>query len=266
MSNSGLYPKKSLGQHFLKNPQVLNRIIEETELTQDDWVLEIGPGTGNLTSLIAKETNHWWALEKDKALCEKLSEEYPDRIIETDARFFDYNTLPLPSSQKLKLLGNLPYNVANEILLNLVPYRDIFSVMACMVQEEVADRITADSGTKAYGVLTISIQVYFEVEKLFTVPPEDFYPPPKVTSSVIRLIPHEKPPWDIPDEKLFFQLVKSAFSQRRKTLINNLTGFQNLNRQEIITLLEESNIDPSRRAETLSIKDYANLTRILIKS
>ena len=243
------YPaKKSLGQHFLKNPQVLQQIVEEVELTSDDWVLEIGPGTGNLTHLIAKKTDHWWALEKDKALSQKLSKVYPDRIIETDARYFDYNTLPLPSGQKLKLLGNLPYNVANEILLNLISYRDIFSVIVCMVQEEVADRITAVSGTKTYGVLTISLQLYFEVDKLFNVPPEDFYPPPKVTSSVIRLIPHEKPKWDIPDEKLFFQLVKSAFAQRRKTLANTLTGFQGLDRQEIIELLQKSNIDPSRRA------------------
>ncbi len=263
MNNSGSNPKKSLGQHFLKNPQVLNRIIEGTELTQDNWVVEIGPGTGNLTRLIANETDHWWALEKDKVLCAKLAEKYPDQIIETDARRFDYKTLPLPSGQKLKLLGNLPYNVANDILLNIIPYRDIFSLIICMVQQEVADRIAATCGTKAYGVLTITLQVYFDVEKLFDVPPEDFYPPPKVTSSVIRLVPHAKPKYDISDEALFFQLVKSAFSQRRKTLTNNLTGFQGLNRQEIIKILQETNIDPSRRAETLSIKDFAHLSQTI---
>jgi len=263
MSNSGSHPKKSLGQHFLKNPNILNRIVQEAELDKEDWVLEIGPGTGNLTRLIAANAHKWWAIEKDKELCAQLAKEFPDAIIEADARYFDYHSLPLPPGKKLKLLANLPYNVANEILLRLIPYRNLFSVMVCMLQEEVADRLTASPGTKAYGVLTISIQVYFQVKKLFNVSPGNFHPPPKVNSSVVRLQPHEKPLWDIPDEKIFFQLVKTAFSQRRKNLANNLTGFQGFSRQKIITLLNESGIDPSRRAETLSIEEYALLARYL---
>lgn len=264
MSNSGSHPKKSLGQHFLKNPNILNRIIQEAELDKEDWVLEIGPGTGNLTRLIAAKAQKWWAIEKDKELCAQLTKEFPHSIIEADARCFDYHNLPLSPEKKLKLLANLPYNVANEILLQLIPYRNLFSVMVCMIQEEVADRLAAAPGTKTYGVLSISLQVYFQVKKLFNVSPGNFYPPPKVNSSVVRLQPHEKPIWDIPDEMLFFQLVKSAFSQRRKTLINNLTGFHNLNRQEITELLQKSNIDPKRRAETLSIEEYALLSRVIL--
>ena len=265
MSNPVVHPRKSLGQHFLKNEKILDRIVHEAGLTEDDWVLEIGAGTGNLTRHIEKKVRRWWALEKDTELCRKLADEFPDSIIETDARYFDYRSLNIPPGRKLKLLANLPYNVANEILLHLIPYRDLFSLMVCMVQEEVADRLIASCGTKAYGVLTISIQLYFQVEKLFNVPPEDFYPPPKVTSAVIRLTPHAKPQWDIPDEDLFFQLVKTAFSQRRKTIANNLTGFHNHPREKIISLLQESNIDPSRRAETLSIKELACLTGTTLK-
>jgi 16S rRNA (adenine1518-N6/adenine1519-N6)-dimethyltransferase len=266
MSNPGSHPKKSLGQHFLKNPKILNRIVQETELDKEDWVLEIGPGTGNLTRLIAQKTQKWWAIEKDKELRAQLAKEFPNSIIEADARYFDYHSLPLPTGNKLKLLANLPYNVANEILLQLIPYRNLFSVIVCMLQEEVANRLVASPGTKAYGVLSITIQLYFKVKIIFNVSPGNFYPPPKVTSSLVRLQNHEKPIWDIPDEKLFFQLVKSAFSQRRKTLANTLTGFQGLPRQKIIELLKKSDIDPKRRAETLSITDYANLTRILIKN
>jgi 16S rRNA (adenine1518-N6/adenine1519-N6)-dimethyltransferase len=266
MNNRGFHPRKSLGQHFLKNPKALGRIVQEAGLTMDDLVLEIGPGTGNLTRLIDKKTQKWWALEKDKQLCARLREEFPSLIIEGDARCFDYHTLPFPTDKKLKLLGNLPYNAANEILLHLIPYRNLFSVVVCMVQEEVADRLTANHGTKSYGVLSVTIQLYFRVEKLFNVPSGDFFPPPKVTSSVVRLQSHEKPQWDIPDETLFFQLVKAAFSQRRNTLANALTGFHGLPRRDIIRFLQTSDIDPSRRGESLSIEEYAHLTRRFLQT
>ena len=261
MNNPVHQPRKSLGQHFLKNPEVLDRIVEEAELVPGDWVLEIGPGTGNLTRRIAGVTEKWWALEKDSELCTLLTHDFSKPIIEADARFFDYRTLPLPSGNKLKLLANLPYNVANEILLHLISYRDLFSVMVCMLQEEVADRLIAHPGTKAYGVLSVTIQLYFSVEKLFRVPPAVFFPPPKVNSALVRLQPRKRRDLNIPDENLFFRLVKTAFSQRRKTLVNALKGFCGHPRQEIVSSLHACDIDPSRRGETLTIEEFAQLAR-----
>jgi len=252
-------PRKCFGQHFLHDPKVCARIIAELGAQAADHFVEIGPGRGALTIPLLRILGKLDAIELDRELIPYLQHQCIDlgelRIYHQDALDFDFTLLP----GRLRLIGNLPYNIATELLfriLDQIPATEIQD-MHFMVQREVAERITALPGNSAYGRLSVMVQYRCQVERLFTVGAGAFHPPPKVESTLIRLRPYVIRPVIINDERCFALLVRQAFSQRRKTVKNTLR-----------TLLTEgqirsADVDPSVRPETLTIGQFANLARLI---
>jgi 16S rRNA (adenine1518-N6/adenine1519-N6)-dimethyltransferase len=242
--------KKSLGQHFLKDENVINQIIEALKVHPFERLLEVGPGAGALTKeLIRIENVDFKAVELDEEKVHYLSQKYPQlqqKLI--SASFLDVDK---PFSDSFTVIGNFPYNISTQILFRILDWREQVPVVIGMFQKEVADRAASKSGSKVYGVLSALVQAYYDVEYLFDVPPECFNPPPKVMSGVIRLT-RRKEPLDFRSDKDYWLLVKTAFNQRRKTLRNALKP---LFKPE--TLKAEVF---NKRAEALSIEEFAALT------
>lgn len=254
------YPNKNLGQNFIKDLRVIDRIAGSAELTSDDEVLEIGPGLGALTATLAEKAKRVVAVEKDNKLYEGLCEmfeAYPNvELIEQDALKTDYGRLY--KGQKLKVIANLPYSVSSPLLFNLLEARQYFSSMVLMLQQEVGERISAAPGSKTYGSISVLLQAYYEISREFRVSPESFWPKPKVDSVVLKLVPLIMPRVNIKNQKLFEKVVRAAFSSRRKMLGNSLqSGFS---KEVVIQALSMSGIDSKRRAETLSVEEFAKLT------
>ncbi|MBI5189229.1 MAG: ribosomal RNA small subunit methyltransferase A [Nitrospirae bacterium] len=263
MSNS-IPPKKSLGQNFLTDESVCERIVDAADVGPQDSVLEIGPGHGVLTRRLAACAGHVTAIELDERLFGKLSRELAHHenleIIQGDALKFPYEDLP----GKVKVVANLPYYISTPIISRLIEARKKVSLMVLMLQKEVAERIAAPPGGKDYGYLSVMVQLYTEAESLFVVPAEAFDPVPKVDSAVARLIVRGAPVAYCRDFALFERVVSASFSQRRKTLKNSLKG-SGLFTDEGVARLADSGIDPIRRAETLSVAEFAALTEFLFE-
>lgn len=258
------YPNKNLGQNFIKDLRVIDRIAQVAELTSDDEVLEIGPGLGALTFALAEKAKRVVAIEKDGKLYERLCEWFDGyanvELIHQDALRADYSSLY--KGQKLKVIANLPYSVSSPLLFNLLGDRRYFSSMVLMLQQEVGDRIAAGPGSKTYGSISVLLQAYYDITREFRVSPESFWPKPKVDSVVLKLVPLKAPRTEIADDKLFEKVVRASFSSRRKMLGNSLqSGFS---KGIIIQALNKSGIDPKRRAETLSVEEFAKLTEQLM--
>jgi 16S rRNA (adenine1518-N6/adenine1519-N6)-dimethyltransferase len=242
--------KKSLGQHFLKDELVCRRIVDSLKQFPFTKLLEIGPGAGALTKyLLNQEDIEFRAVEIDKEKVAYLKIHYPSidgRIIEAD-----FLKMEKPFAQSFTIIGNFPYNISTEILFKILGWREDVERVTGMFQKEVALRITAREGNKAYGVTSVLLQAYFEVEYLFEVSEQAFNPPPKVKSAVIRLSPR-KEAVAVRTEKMFFLLVKTAFNQRRKTLRNAVKG---LFTDDILK-------DPlfNKRAEQLTVAQFEELT------
>lgn len=231
--------------------------------------MEIGPGRGAITRLLAEKGCSVVALEVDRELCKTLSDEFGAcenvRVIETDALEFDFNSLPLGSGGRMKVVANLPYNVATPILFRLLESRHIIDCMVLMFQKEVASRIVASPGGKSYGALSIFPQLYSDISLSFKLPPGSFFPPPKVDSAVLFFKILAKPRFDVVDEELLSSLVKAAFSQRRKKLSNSLKRFfDNTENSDII--FSKADIDPSRRAETISVEEFCRMSNLLTET
>ena len=257
-------PKKRFGQHFLASPTILTGILRLAELAPDDVVVEIGAGTGTLTEALAGRVGRLLALELDRDLIAPLRQRFADRpeveIVHTDALSFDFDQLPAP----IKVVANLPYGTAVAILTRLLRQRSRLRCAVIMLQREVAERLCARPGTKAYGSLTLVTQWYASVDKGFHVPPSAFSPPPKVTSTVVRIIPRATPPVAVRDEACLFRTIHAAFAQRRKTLTNALRhAFHPLEPAALRHALESSGIAPSRRGETLTLGEFARLSDAL---
>jgi 16S rRNA (adenine1518-N6/adenine1519-N6)-dimethyltransferase len=253
-------PKKRFGQHFLINPTIIRGILRLAELAPDDVVLEIGAGTGTLTEALADRVRRLLALEVDRDLIDALRQRFAARphveIIHADALSFDLQRLPKP----IKVVANLPYGTAVAILTRLLTQRACLQSAVVMVQREVAERLYASPGTKAYGSLTLLTQWYARVEKGFNVPPSAFFPPPKVMSTVVKIIPRPVPPVSVGDEALLFRVIRAAFAQRRKMLINALRHeFQAIDAAMLRQTLERVGITASRRGETLTLHEFAQL-------
>jgi 16S rRNA (adenine1518-N6/adenine1519-N6)-dimethyltransferase len=248
--NRPLNLKKSLGQHFLKDELVCQRIVDVLKQNQFSQLLEIGPGAGALTKyLIAIDGVDFRAVEIDREKVAYLKKNYPvlrDRIIE-----LDFLQMEKPFDGSFTIIGNFPYNISTEILFKVLGWREDVERVIGMFQKEVAQRIASSEGNKIYGVTSVLLQAFFEVEYLFEVSEQAFKPPPKVKSAVIRLTPKKEPP-PVRTEKMFFLLVKTAFNQRRKTLRNAVKGL----------FAEQELMDPlfNKRAEQLTILQYAELT------
>jgi 16S rRNA (adenine1518-N6/adenine1519-N6)-dimethyltransferase len=258
------HPKKRFGQHFLTSSTVLNGILRLAELTPADVVVEIGAGTGTLTEALASRVGRLLALELDRDLIAPLRQRFADRpqveIIHADALTFDFDQLPV----SIKVIANLPYGTAVAIVTRLLNRRSRLRCAVVMLQREVAERLYARPGTKAYGSLTLLTQWHATVDKGFHVPPSAFSPPPKVMSTVVRIIPRVTPPVAVQDEACLFRIIHAAFGQRRKTLANALRhAFQPIEPAILRQTLENCGIAPSRRGETLTLDEFARLSDAL---
>ncbi len=269
-------PKPKLGQHFLASDSAAQRIVEALGDTSAATVLEIGPGRGVLTSLLAQRTQRLIAIELDRVLAAQLRMEFGMRqnveIIEGDVLKIELDTVfgPKPGSlrpglsyqpEPARVIGNLPYYITSDILLRLLEYHRYFSTIVVMLQKEVADRLAASPGSRDYGLFTATTQLYARVEKLFTLPPSAFNPPPKVHSSVIRLtIQPRLEALRVPEAE-FISFLKLCFGQKRKTLWNNLkTGYD---QGALKAALAKTGVKPTVRAEALPLERTAALFRAL---
>lgn len=253
-------PRKRYGQHFLHDPFVIQRIIDSIVPASDHPILEIGPGRGALTTPLLRHVEHLDVIEIDRDLARTLKENCasPEKLTvhNTDVLKFDFRSHA--AGRKLRIIGNLPYNISTPLLFHLLGYSDCIEEMIFMLQKEVAERICAGAGTREYGRLSIMIQSLCRVEPLFTVGASAFKPPPKVESAVIRLVPHSPEEIPLADRSLFSLIVRTAFSHRRKTLRNALKG---LVPEEIFVQLD---ISPASRPQDLTVTGYIKIANALM--
>lgn len=255
---------RALGQHFLRDRSVVDRIVDLVAPTARDLVVEIGPGRGALTEMLAARAGRLLTLEIDAELAASLQARFAGsshvEVRQADARHFDYRTLrPHDPAGRVLVVGNLPYSVGKPILAALVEAAPAIDEMALMLQKEVAERVAAAPGGKTYGALTVLTQVSVAVRLAFSVPPGAFSPPPQVDSAVLHLATHRTPPVPVVDPGRFAAVVRAAFSQRRKSLANALAAGLGLGAERARRLVEAAAIDPGRRAETLSLAEFARL-------
>jgi len=258
---------KSLGQNFITDKSVIERIVEGSDVGKDDLVIEIGPGIGVLTAEAAESAAKVVAIEIDKKLIPILAEtlaEYDNiRVINQDILKTDINEIIREEREAgsftggVKIMGNLPYYITTPIIMGILEKGVEADSITIMMQKEVADRIKAAPGGKIYGAISVAVQYYCEVEQVASVPKEVFVPRPKVDSAVLKLSIRKERPVDLIDEKSFFACIKAGFGQRRKTLLNSLTGVNGLPKEDIKEILEAAGVDPARRAETLDINEFA---------
>ena len=266
----GFKLSKSLGQNFLTDKNIIDRIIEGAGIGPEDLVIEIGPGIGVITSEAAETAKKVIAVEIDKNLIPILKETLADRdnveivnqdILKTDVnRLIDDCFRGEGDFSGVKIIGNLPYYITTPIIMKLLEDGVKADSITIMMQKEVADRIKAAPGTKAYGALSVAVQYYCTVEAVVNVPKDVFVPQPKVDSTVLKLKIREEKPVELKDREVFFSCVKAGFGQRRKTLLNSLMGVKNITKEVVRESLEAAGIDPSRRAETLDLEEFANLS------
>jgi 16S rRNA (adenine1518-N6/adenine1519-N6)-dimethyltransferase len=249
--------RKRFGQHFLADPGVIDDIIRAIHPTEDDVIVEIGPGQGAITETLARSAGHLHAVELDRDLVARLRRQYADNpnvtVHEADALQFDFSAL----GEQIRVVGNLPYNISTPLLFHLLKYRDNIVDMHFMLQREVVARMAASPGTKAYGRLGIMLGCHLSVEPLFDVDRQAFAPPPDVMSAVVRLDPLPSGTYDIADEPGLSTLVATAFMQRRKTIRNSL--------KKVVEPadFEAVGIDGGVRPEQVSIADYVRLSNHL---
>ena len=241
-------PRKRFGQNFLVDNQIVNRIIATISPKKSDNIVEIGPGMGALTFPLLEHLDHLSVIEIDRDLISLLKSKKQKKltIYEDDALKFDYSQI----SNNLRIVGNLPYNISSTLLFRLLSEKNQIIDMTFMLQKEVVDRIVAKHGSKTYGRLSVMMQVFFEVESVFTVPKESFDPQPKIESAILYLKTRSKPLTQ--NTKLLEKIVKVSFSQRRKTLKNCLKS---------ILTQEQTEVDLSQRAEMLSVENFITLMK-----
>lgn len=258
------FAKKSLGQNFLIDPNYIKKIVNAVNPQIDEIIIEIGAGRGALTENLIEKAGKVIAIELDTDLIPVLNETFGKEenylLIHQDALKVNFKEL-IGENSRAKLAANLPYYISTAILQHLISYRESFSELILMLQKEVVERITAEAGNKERGFLTVLIEAYFETEKLFDVPPNAFRPAPKVWSSVIRLVPKILEKNLSENKKLFRDLISCGFAQKRKTIFNNLKNAgEILYNKDLSAILLENEIDPKRRAETLTIDEWLKLT------
>lgn len=254
--------KPRLGQNYLIDENIACEIIRHAGLSNDQHVLEIGPGKGMLTTLLLENSMSLTAIEIDPKLCLALSDRFNVHenfeLIQTDALKYNYSQL----KNQCQVVSNLPYYAATHILKRLIHYRERFTQITVMLQKEVVDRLVAVPGTRDYGSLSVFVQFYCEVERILEVSKESFSPKPKIDSSVIKLTPLINPKVQVDNLKTFFSVVNASFLHKRKMLKNNLTGWENLF-QSNNGKTELAGINLSRRGETLTVEDFAILSNYI---
>ena len=262
------YAKKRFGQNFLVDNSIINHIVDSIQPQPDDLMIEIGPGLGAMTKPLLSRLKQLNVIELDRDIIPKLINNCvfsditnKDKLIvnQHDVLKFDFESFyKQHSEQKLRIVGNLPYNISTPVLFHLLNYRNLIQDMHFMLQKEVVDRIVATPGIKNYGRLSVMLQTYCMTQSLFEVPPYAFEPAPKVDSAILRLIPRPQFDEQIDDFSLYEQLVRQAFSQRRKTLKNTLKKTCSVEQ------IEQAGLSPAQRAEELSVSDFVNLYKCII--
>lgn len=256
-----LKPKRSLGQNFLIDENIARKIIASLHLTDHDWVLEIGAGTGMLTKYLIERAGHVVAVEIDRSLIDQMHQNFGSahnlRLLQTDVLKISWDQM-LEGHIGWKVVANLPYHITSPVLIKLFDHHQQFDSAILMVQKEVAQRLSAGPNSKAYGILSVFAQFYSEVQVLFDVSRHVFFPKPKVTSAVVQLKFKHDPVFNKVQEQLFRRLVRGTFNHRRKILRNSLEAIQNLTID-----ISKLNFDLTRRPEQLTISDFIDLTRLI---
>lgn len=275
LAKHGFSVKKSLGQNFIVDPNILVNIVAAAGLDKDTNVVEVGPGIGALTEHLARASKEVVAFEIDDRLLPVLADTLSPydnvEIVHTDvlkANLAEVLTPRLNLEERLMVVANLPYYITTPIIMHFLESEVRIDGLVIMTQKEVGDRITAAPGTKAYGSLSIAIQYYMEAEIAFIVPKTVFVPQPNVDSAIIKLTRREQPSVIVKNEKIFFQVARAAFVQRRKTLWNNLLvryGKEEEIKEKLVKALELADIDPKRRGETLSLAEFGRLSDAIVE-
>ncbi|MFN2516903.1 MAG: 16S rRNA (adenine(1518)-N(6)/adenine(1519)-N(6))-dimethyltransferase RsmA [Pyrinomonadaceae bacterium] len=271
-SSSSYHPSKRLGQNFLTDQRVIQRIIGALDPRADETIIEIGPGRGALTAPLLEKAGRLVAIEFDQNLIPLLTEKFGTKksfkLIQSDALITNVCEVIHPAPQA-RIVANLPYNISTAILQRLIEQRSCLTEMVLMLQKEVVARITAPASSSERGYLSVFVEAHSETERLFDVPPSSFRPAPKVWSSVIRLILRPRLAANVSDEKLLWQVVSAGFAHRRKTILNNLRDapepLQTLVKSHggASIVLCQAGVDLQRRAETLALEEWSRITRAL---
>jgi 16S rRNA (adenine1518-N6/adenine1519-N6)-dimethyltransferase len=269
LRSRGVSPKQALGQHFLIDQGIARKIVRLADLEPEDCVVEIGPGMGVLTFLMLPLVKKVIAVELDQGMADYLREKAEGMasliVVRQNALGFDFSTAAKEAGRRLKVVANLPYNISTPVISRLLESREALAHLTLMLQREVAQRISASPGGKAYGPLSIFTQLYTSPKIMMRVPPEAFYPPPRVESALVKFEILGHPRIAIDHEGFFQKVVRASFAQRRKTLLNALTG-SSLSlgpKDKIAEALEAIGIDPRRRAETLDLIEFQRLAEAL---
>ena len=263
--------QKKYGQNFLIDTNILEKIVAAAGITKEDYVLEIGPGIGTMTQYLCEAARAVTAVEIDRSLIPILNETLKDydnvEIINQDILKLDMEALAKEknSGAPIKVVANLPYYITTPIIMELFENHAPIASITIMVQKEVADRMKEGPGSKEYGALSLAVQYYAKPEVVLQAPPSCFMPQPKVGSTVIRLLLHEKPPVEVKNEKLMFQIIRASFNQRRKTLANGLHNFPQiaLSKEQIEHCIEQLGVPVNIRGEALSLEQFAELSNII---
>ena len=265
---AGVRPRKSLGQNFLIDEEVIAAIVEASGVTKDTLVLEIGPGTGALTLPLAERAGRVIAVDLDRDMIDGLRvktfgmdnvELIHGDILETDIRQISEQSMKEHGLSELRIIGNLPYYITTPIIMKLLEAGTGARSITVMMQKEVGDRIAAEPGTRASGAITYPVHYHARVTEICDVPRECFYPVPGVDSVVLRLDLRDEPAVKVRSEEMLTRCIRAGFSMRRKTLLNALSSLDGCDKRSLSEALETAGIDPGRRAETLTLEEFARL-------
>lgn len=264
LNQYGLRANKKLGQNFLINEEVIDEIVQKSEITNEDIVIEIGPGLGSLTKALLGKAKKVVVIELDPNMVDVLKSRFLNdnlEIVFGDVLKVDLNEI-IGKETSVKVVANLPYYITTPIIMKLLEERYKFKSITVMVQKEVGERICSEPGTKEYGAITIAVKYYSVPQIIIDVPKENFLPSPEVDSCVIKLDILEAPSVNVKDEDKFFEIIRNGFNHRRKTISNSLSS-GNVDKENIINILNKLNINEKLRAENLSIQDFANIANEL---
>ncbi len=272
----GLKLTKALGQNFLTDFSVVQRIVDASDMDKDTLAIEIGPGVGSMTRELAERSAGVAAIEIDKRLIPALNDNLSDysnvSIINEDIMKADIDAIiekyrELYNAKSVKVVANLPYYITTPIIMRFLEEVKGVDKMVFMVQKEVAERMVSGPGTKDYGALSVAVQFYSNPKIIFDVPPHCFIPQPEVHSTIIGLDILSEPPVEVDDKNLYFKIVKASFGQRRKTLVNALSnsGFFNKNKEQIKQIIEEMGLNENIRGEVLTVAQFAQLSNLILR-
>ncbi len=269
MKKYGIRANKSLGQNFLINPEVVENIVKSSNINKNDLIIEIGPGLGTLTKYLLEKAGKVICIELDtkmiKILQDRFSKYSNFEIINADVLKVDLNQI-IKNNKNVKIVANLPYYITTPIIMKLLEEKLNIESITVMIQKEVADRLIEIPGGKNTGAITYTVYYYCESEKIMEVPNSSFIPEPEVTSEVIKMNLRKEPAVKIDNPNIMFMIIKSAFMQRRKTLLNALTNTKVfINKQEGMNILKKLNLDENVRAENLKLQDFADIAKEISK-